>query len=241
MPFRFQINTSLDPAKLSQQFVDRGYISIPGFLAGEGARALKTALAQRSDWHWAISADGNVYDLPPETRAAMTEAQCEELDRRIYAAARDKFQFRFSSVRVPDPVADRQPETDILHAFAEFMRSEAVMAFLRIVAGRAAIRFADAQATAYHPGDFLTGHDDDVEGKSRELAYVMGLTENWRVEWGGLLLFHGSDGQVNGLVPRFNCLNMFALPVMHSVSQVTPFAGEVRHTVTGWLRTAIPS
>jgi SM-20-related protein len=68
----------------------------------------------------------------------------------------------------------------------------------------------------------------------------MGLTPNWRVEWGGLLLFHGKEGQLSGLSPRFNCLNMFALPSMHSVSQVTPFAGGVRYSVTGWLRTKRP-
>lgn len=68
----------------------------------------------------------------------------------------------------------------------------------------------------------------------------MGLTPNWRVEWGGLLLFHDTDGHIRGLAPRFNCLNMFGLPVMHSVSQVTPFAGGVRYAVTGWLRTELP-
>lgn len=241
MSFRFQINPALNPSALAAVFAEQGYISIPEFLDGDGAAELRAALVARQDWHWAIHANGNVYDVPPETRAAMTDAQKAELEQRINNEAREKFQFRFSSVRVPDPIADRNPETDILHAYAEFMRSDPAMNFLQAVTGRSAIKFADAQGTAYHPGDFLTGHDDDVEGKDRELAYVMGLTPNWRVEWGGLLLFHEADGKVSGLVPRFNCLNIFALPVMHSVSQVTPFAGDVRYAVTGWLRTAIPS
>ena len=99
------------------------------------------------------------------------------------------------------------------------------------------VAFADAQATAYAPGDFLTGHDDAVGGKKRLAAYVFGLTPVWRVEWGGLLLFHGSDGDVDaGLAPRFNTLNVFAVPQTHSVSMVTRAAPSRRYSITGWLR-----
>lgn len=240
MSFAFALNPALDADTLARTFGEAGYISIPGFLANDGAEHLRAALAGRSDWNWAINAAGNVYDLSAEARAAMTDDQRAELDQRINMAARNGFQFRFASLRVPDAIAERRPSDDILHAFAEFMRSDPVMQFLRKITGKAAIVYADAQGTAFHPGDFLTGHDDDVEGKSRELAYVMGLTPEWRVEWGGLLLFHDAEGRVRGLAPRFNCLNMFALPVLHSVSQVTPFAGAVRYAVTGWLRTEIP-
>ena len=108
---------------------------------------------------------------------------------------------------------------------------------LRDVTGEDRIAFADAQATAYAPGDFLTGHDDAVGGKKRLAAYVFGLTPVWRVEWGGLLLFHGSDGDVDaGLAPRFNTLNVFAVPQTHSVSMVTREAPSRRYSITGWLR-----
>jgi Rps23 Pro-64 3,4-dihydroxylase Tpa1-like proline 4-hydroxylase len=170
----------------------------------------------------------------------MNTAQFAELDARIHAAARDGFQFRFSSLRVPDRPTERRPGADLLHAFAAFMASDGVRALLGRIAGRRDIVYADAQGTAYHPGDFLTGHDDDVTGKHRLLAYVMGLTPAWRPEWGGLLLFHRDGGRIDGLVPGFNRLNMFALPVTHSVSQVTPFAGGVRYAVTGWLRSRMP-
>lgn len=240
MSFDFALNPSLDAPELAQSFAADGYVSIPDFLAEDGAQRLHDALSSRNDWAWAINAGGNVYDLGPEARAAMTEEQFAELNQRVNAAAREGFQFRFSSLRVPDAVAERHPEEEILHAFAEFMRSEPVIELLRQVTGRERIIYADAQGTAYHPGDFRTGHDDDVEGKNRECAYVMGLTPQWRVEWGGLLLFHRPDGRIQGLAPRFNCLNMFALPILHSVSQVTPFAGAVRYSVTGWLRTQIP-
>lgn len=241
MSFTFTLNPALDAEALTETFSASGHISIPDFLDGDCAAKLHQSLVDRQDWSWAINAGGHVYDLGREARDAMTAEQRVELDNRVNVAARDGFQFRFSSLRVPDRVSERTPDQDMLHAFAEFMRSDVVLAFIRKVTGKTAILYADAQGTAYHTGDFLTGHDDDVEGKNRALAYVMGLTPEWRVEWGGLLLFHEADGRISGLAPRFNCLNMFALPVLHSVSQVTPFAGGVRYAVTGWLRTEMPS
>jgi SM-20-related protein len=238
--FHIALNPALDAAALAAEFNTLGHVSIADFLEPASAAALHSAVCARDDWRWAINAGGNVYDLGPEARAAMADQQFEALDERIKLAARDGFQFRFSSIRIPDLSTMRRPVEDILHAFAEFMGSDAALSFLRAVTGRNQVVFADAQATAYHPGDFLTGHDDDIKGKSRELAYVMGLTPDWRFEWGGLLLFHGENGRVSGLAPRFNCLNLFALPTVHSVSQVTPFTGGVRYSVTGWLRTEIP-
>ena len=117
------------------------------------------------------------------------------------------------------------------------MSTDRVRDFLRTITGSAEIEYADAQATAYAPGDFLTVHDDAVEGKFRRAAYVFGLTPVWRLEWGGLLLFHGSDGHVDcGWVPTFNTLNLFKVPQLHSVSEVTQAAAYRRYAITGWLR-----
>jgi Rps23 Pro-64 3,4-dihydroxylase Tpa1-like proline 4-hydroxylase len=109
--------------------------------------------------------------------------------------------------------------------------------FLRQVSGRRELAFVDAQATAYAPGDFLTAHDDDVAGKHRLAAYVFGLTPVWRAEWGGLLLFHDAQGDIErGFTPRFNTLNLFAVPQLHSVSLVSRAAPHRRYAITGWLR-----
>ena len=95
----------------------------------------------------------------------------------------------------------------------------------------------DGQATRFLPGHFLTGHDDNDFNLGRVAAYVVGLTPHWRTEWGGLLQFHAEDGDVErGLAPKFNTMNVFTVPRLHSVSQVTEFAGAPRLSVTGWLR-----
>jgi Rps23 Pro-64 3,4-dihydroxylase Tpa1-like proline 4-hydroxylase len=47
---------------------------------------------------------------------------------------------------------------------------------LRCITGAHDIGFAAAQARAFSPGDFLTGHDDRFPGKDRRAAYVLSLT-----------------------------------------------------------------
>ena len=51
------------------------------------------------------------------------------------------------------------------------------------------------------------------------------------------MLFHDAAGDVEcGLTPRFNALNIFAVPQLHSVSMVNRAAPYRRYSITGWLR-----
>ena len=121
-----------------------------------------------------------------------------------------------------------------LHAF---LNGEGFLGLMRDVTGEARIAMADAQLTRFRPGHFLTEHDDHAEGKNRFYAYVLNLTPAWRIEWGGLLAFHGPDGNVaEAFTPRFNTLNLLRVPTPHSVTQVALSAGADRISVTGWLR-----
>ena len=57
-----------------------------------------------------------------------------------------------------------------LEALYDLINSAAFLDFIRAVTGEARVAFCDAQATRYRPGDILTAHDDDVEGKNRLFA-----------------------------------------------------------------------
>ena len=165
----------------------------------------------------------------------MSPEKLAALDNAVYAQARTGFQYRYESIRVPDSASERSRSPDMLARLSESLSSGPFRSLLRDVTGAADIAFADSQATAFSPGDFLTGHDDKIEGKNRRAAYVLNLTPTWRVEWGGLLLFHDGN-RVRGLSPSFNMLNIFTVPVMHSVSEVTRASPYRRYSVTGWLR-----
>lgn len=230
------LNPAIDATALTRTYASTGRVQIAPFLAPEVAAALYDHLRQRGDWLQMINSDEKLYELSRTTRAEMTAQQREALDTAVYAGVRGGFQFRYEAIRVPDGADARAASDDPLAALAAWMSGGAVRDLLRTVTGIAAIDFADAQATAFAPGDLLTAHDDAVAGKRRHAAYVLGLTPQWRAEWGGLLLFH-DDAQVSGgYVPAFNTLNVFAVPQRHSVSEVTRAAPYRRYSVTGWLR-----
>jgi Rps23 Pro-64 3,4-dihydroxylase Tpa1-like proline 4-hydroxylase len=132
---------------------------------------------------------------------------------------------------------DGEPYPDPAHYLAtivEFVNSPQVLDFVRGVTSLDAIAWADAQATLYRPGDFLTLHDDRTGGHKRMAAYVLNMTPSWRAEWGGILQFLDEAGNIDeGYVPAFNALNLFRVPMLHSVSQVAIFGG-LRYSITGW-------
>jgi Rps23 Pro-64 3,4-dihydroxylase Tpa1-like proline 4-hydroxylase len=110
---------------------------------------------------------------------------------------------------------------------------------VRSVTADPACAYCDAQATRYRAGDFLTAHDDDVDGKHRLYAYVLNLTSSWRADWGGVLAFYNAEGHVAaGFTPRFNALNLFRVPSTHAVTQVADFVTASRLSITGWIRAA---
>ena len=232
---RFAINPELNVSSLAERYRIDGRLQIADFLEGDTADRLHTLLRQRSDWLKVINSGAKLIELSRKTSRLLSPDQVQSLDDAVYSNARNGFQYRYETIRVPDDVELRKVNDDPLTSFALWMSSDEVSSFFRRITD-APIHFADAQATAYSPGDFLTGHDDEIADKHRHAAYVLGLNPIWRLEWGGLLLFH-EHHQALAIPPRFNCLNLFRVGQMHSVSEVTRAAAYRRYSITGWLRT----
>lgn len=231
----FALAPTLDVDALAARFASERRLRIQPFLTDTCAVDLHARLRGRDDWVQLVNSGGKVFELSRAARAGLTPEQARILDDAVTAGAREGFQYRYEALRLPDGDLAYAAGEDPLAPFARWLSEGAARAFLRSVTG-AEFTFADAQATAYSPGDFLTGHDDAVAGKQRLSAYVLGLTPVWRPEWGGLLLFHGADGAVAGHAPGFNSLDLFAVPQLHSVSAVTQSAAFRRYAITGWLR-----
>lgn len=232
----FALAADIDTAALAAAFAARRRVRIARFLSEPGAAMLADALAAEQRWRHVFNAGAKVYEVSRADLAAMADADRARLHGALRESARDGFQYRYDAIRVPDDAAERRASGTLLDRFALFMTSAPVVALLSAITGAEGVDLIDAQATAYRPGDVLTAHDDAVAGKGRQAAYVFGLTRDWRDEWGGLLLFHDEDGAGAYQVPRFNTLDLFAVPQPHSVSEVASFAGGERLSVTGWLR-----
>jgi Rps23 Pro-64 3,4-dihydroxylase Tpa1-like proline 4-hydroxylase len=239
-PARFRINPDLDVAALAADFACDGRVRVYGLLA-DGAEYLHDYLDTTPDWIKLIKQEKGVLELDSDERAALSAEEWAEIEAAAHRRARFEFQYRYDGLSVA-PVEDgEEAEATPLTEFAELMQTGEMLDLLRAITGHAGT-FTDGFATAYGPGDFLTGHDDDVPGKNRLAAYVYGLTKGWRIEWGGMLLFHGPhERTASGLAPRFNTLDLFQVPQQHSVSLVTPAAPHRRYAITGWLRSSGPA
>lgn len=222
------------------QFSSKGRVRLHGLLDGRVAAALYARLDARQDWRQVINSGDKVFELDRTTRAGMSAAKVQALDDAVWQGARESFQYRYETLRLPDGDHDNAAfaADDPLFGLTRWLSTGTMRDMLRRITAAADVDYADGQATAYSSGDFLTAHDDAVAGKRRRAAYVIGLTPVWRVEWGGLLLFHERDGAVSGYMPGFNTLDLFAVPQMHSVSPVAPAAVCRRIAITGWLRSA---
>lgn len=230
------LNAALDATGLARRFAAHGRVQIADFLAPGCAEALHSSLRARNDWVQVVNSGSKVFELSRAARQEMTQEQHASLNDAVYAGARQGFQFRYEAIRVPDDEPARTASDEVLLRLATFLSSDPCRDLFRQITGENKIAFADLQATAFSPGDFLTGHDDAVAGKNRYCAYVLGLTPKWRPEWGGLLLFHDETRVEEGLVPQLNVLNLFRVPQAHSVSEVTRAAAYRRYSATGWLR-----
>lgn len=233
---RIALDAGLDTAALHGDFERAGRIHVPGFLESEGAQHIHTCLAGDIPWQVTYNEGGANYELPPEELTELSPDDRAKFFAQVFIRARSEFQFLYRQVTVHDGKQSCWPSVHPLGRIARFINSGPFLEFARRVTGCQTITRADAVATLYEPGHFLTSHDDKYADRARRIAFVMNFTKGWHGDWGGNLLFIDKDGHVaEGLVPTFNAINMFRVPQSHAVSLVAPFATRPRLSITGWL------
>ena len=233
----------LDPKVIAPLLKQFGRLHIPDILAPGDAKAVAQALAE-APYARTFLVGGKGFRATPEAYGSSPPEIRAEVETAIVQGARTGFQYDFDNWPVSDEIeAGRRlgGASGPIEAAYDLLNGEAGISFLRRVTGDDRIVYVDAQATRYRAGQFLTAHDDELEGRNRLYAYVLNLTAGWRIEWGGLLLFHDADGHVaEGYAPKFNSLNIFRVPQWHSVSQVASYVDQSRLAITGWIRAARP-
>ena len=232
-----RLSPSLDPRRIAAVFARHGRVHIPGIFPPEVAARVHRALTAETPWSRVVSGTTRHYDLGPGGWEAIAPEKRDELMQAVQQMGRTGFAYFYENFPLADFHAAGQHLDSYLMRVYEFLNSAPFIEFARVVTGAPTITFADAQATCYRPGDFLTAHDDGVEGKRRRAAYVLNFTPAWRADWGGILQFLDADGHVaEGYAPAFNALNLVRVPQPHAVTYVNPLAGGARYSITGWLR-----
>jgi SM-20-related protein len=237
----FEVNPALDRPRLAETFARERRIQIRDVLTTRTAREVRAILANRTEWGvaWQAGTDGP-HALTARAIAGMQPQDNAEIGRKLMAAmaARD-YAFVYSCFPMLTAYQEKWDEGSPHDLLIEHINAAPFMDLVRAVSGMDDLVKADAQGTLYRPGQFLALHDDSHAEEGRRIAYVLNLCgeEDWRPEWGGYLLFYDEDGDVvAGFRPRFNALNLFAVPQRHAVTYVPPFAPVARYAITGWFR-----
>lgn len=232
-----QLAERSDTVQLAARLATTGRLQIADILTSESAQAIFRCLADMPTWNLVFNKEGQHVDMNLTEVAGWTRDQRDTLAALVNRQAEKGFQYHYAAVPIYDAYHTGRIPGHFLNTVFEFLNSSDFLDLMRAVAKDESINFADAQATCYMPGHFLTRHDDNVAGKHRRLAYVLNLTPEWNADWGGALQFHDKSGNVEcGFTPAYNVLNLFRIPASHSVGIVAPFAGGNRYSITGWLR-----
>jgi Rps23 Pro-64 3,4-dihydroxylase Tpa1-like proline 4-hydroxylase len=232
------LNPSLDPAALGASYRVRNRLQIPDILVPSEAERLHVCLTQETPWGVVYNEGGQVVQVMADQLRALPQAEGARLVSGAIARARTGFQFLYHFYPMLSAYqAGRDPGL-YLHSVLERINAEPFLAFVRQVTGIPTLVRADAQATLYAPGHFLTRHDDSPNvNLNRRVAYVLSMTRNWHPDYGALLQFYDDANAVTDVfVPRFNTLSLFTVPQMHAVTYTAPFAPVGRFAITGWFQ-----
>lgn len=240
----FEINPALDRAALAEEFARNKRIQIRDFLTRETAEEIRNILAQQTPW--GIAAQAGIADppgpqqvLPAQLRTPDGQRRLQELYKAVDDAVRSgDYGFRYAQFSLVQAVQEGFAPGGPHELLLEYINAPGFLDLVRDVTGLKELVKADGQATLYAQNHFLAQHSDSHVAEGWRIAYVMNFTiDDWKPDWGGHLVFHNEDGDIiEGYRPRFNALNMFLVPQLHSVQYVAPFAPVGRYAITGWVR-----
>ncbi len=233
LPMR--LNPALDREALAERLARDGRLQVLDVLETDSAEAVARCLEVDTPWSYTFWDGQAARVVPPPGLAGLPAGQREGVGRFLMAQARAGFSYSYSMYPMQDSALDRRDPGLLLHQVFDFLNGPQMLDLIRTLLRRPGVGRADAQATRFGPGDFLTVHDDLVEDAGRECAYVLNFTRQWRTDWGARLDFYDAHGNGEGsFKPNFNSLNLFRIPRQHAVTFVPPFAGGYRYAISGW-------
>lgn len=237
---RLVINPDLNRTNLAESFASDRRLQIRNVLTDESARSISRVLLENTPWgiSWQAGQDGP-HKLRRDHLTALPPGEVEAVSRKLHTAMTGgEFAFIYSQYQMYDAMKDGWSGGLPHDAIVRDMNSAPFLDLVREISGIDQIKWCDAQATHYGPGQFLSLHQDINDTQDWLVAYVLNLcTAEWRPDWGGYLNFFDADGDVvAGYKPRFNALNIFLVPQDHSVGYVPSFAPCSRLAITGWFR-----
>ena len=240
----FEINPAIDRSSCARRYAERSRVQVRDVLTPETAEEIATILRRGTAWGLASQAGDGPGNPPQSMRAQELRAVggAERANAAAVAAhqasAKGDYGFRFAHYPMVDAFLQKWDPGSPHELLLEHLNAPDFIDLVRDITGIGTLFKADGQATLFAPNHYLGRHIDSHVAEGWKVAYVLNLSpEDWHPDWGGYLLFLDDEGDViEGFRPRFNALNLFAVPQSHLVSYVPPFAPVGRLAITGWLR-----
>lgn len=229
------IDAKHDPKALAKTFQETGRISIPNFLTPDDAEKLGETVAKCQLFKFKYN-DGNktVFVKPMDIRE-MSDRRTREMGNQIFNAAMSgAFQFAHYACPLDDENVLGRPKLEPFQEVVGFLSGKTMHDFLGAMTGE---KLGSLQSEVqWHKTDsFQTTGDGRKKGENRALGFTLDVTRDWQADWGGLRLFKDTAGDITEtIVPSFNRLTVFRVPMKQSISYVTGYAKGVMLSVSGW-------
>lgn len=236
------LNPDLDTQALAGELAETGRLVIRELLEPEAAQRIHETMKTQVPWRLGfrdVRCEGREQErvLTREEMAALSPADRQALRELVFGQARSHFQYLYQFLDLNEARDAGDPPGLFLYEVLDYMESADFLDFARALTGDEDLAGVLAHATRYTAGSFLKLHEDVARYDTRRFAYVLGLTPEWSADYGGLLHFLDDEGRiVETVMPGFNTLTVFRVPVPHLVSTVAPWVRAERLAITGWWR-----
>lgn len=236
----FEINPAVERDTPRRDYAENTRAQVRNVLTLETASEIRHILMEEMRWGMAVGhqdAAPRSYRNSELASAVGAQAINSAAADAQAATRRGEYGFCFAHYPFVDALNGQWEPGGLHELLLEHLNSEAFLELARDITGIADLYRADGQATLFAANHYLGRHIDSHVAEGWRVAYVLNLTiDDWHPDWGGYLIFFDEEGDIiKGYRPRFNSLNLFAVPQSHSVSFVPPFAPKGRLALTGWL------
>ena len=238
---KFKINSDLNITELKREFRENKKLVIENFLTNESAEILYNFFAiemEESWWQASFKDFTQTTDGYGDIKLLFRTAENQDEIYRNLKTSQSKFldgEFSYFFDRTDET---HYPSCNCVECeYRKFINEPDTISWFSNLIDFNLQGPGEFFASRFLENHFLSPHHDHEKGK---IATVLGLSKNWKAEWGGCLHFMKDDYKtVTKLVqPSFNKLSLFDIPtangVPHYVSHVTPGCKQGRISYTGW-------
>ena len=217
--------------EFTEQYAQDKRLRLFDILMPQSAGALAKHIHEDLTFTNAYFDDGQFKTINTEALQNLSVEEQQALTKKLYKQAAQGQGFFYGKSQVVETPSD----SSLSQQAYRWLNSAETLEGIRKMTGHTDINAANAQATRFYPGHFLTRHNDINSSENRRVAYVLNLSPKWHPDWGGLLQFYHQNGNPKDTwVPIFNSLALFDVEHPHGVSYVAPFAKNPRLAITGW-------